>query len=504
MRFLVKRRFSSKLLLDLTWWTVVFLGIALRLRQYLANRSLWIDEASLALNIVHRNFIALTHTLDFEQGAPLGFLFLEKAILLVLGNQDYILRLVPLISGLLAVYVLYRIARDYFGIAGLFALAFFAVSWSLIYYSSELKQYSSDILVSAGLIYLALRAKQKEAGHGAMIALGLSGLVSIWLSFPAIFVLASVGLALAGEYLSRKAFRLLYWMLGIGMLWLANFFLLYWLSLRHLMNDSYLLKFWHGYFMPLPPWDHWSWFGSIYLHLLNLPNSISFGAAGYFAWMCSILLIIGVGWLFVRDRGAALIMVLPFFFLLLAAALQKYPAGERLALFVTPFLFLLMASGLGYLFQFVSHWNKSGALVVIGLLALTILWQPASTSFNFFLSPYMRSDIKPALAYIDQYDQPGDTIYIYNENQRAFEYYAPFFDFKEDHIVIGAESSNYKREVIQMKGKQRVWLVFSRYCNTCTSAKKQSRLIQLFGENGKELDMFRSAGTRLYLYDFVQ
>ncbi len=250
----LRSRFNSRLLSNLIWWIIIIIGVILRLRQYIANRSLWLDEASLALNIVGRSFTGLTQPLDFEQGAPLGFLFIEKAVLLILGNQDYILRLFPLLSGLLSIYFMYLISKEYFGMPGLFALSIFVVSWTLIYYSSELKQYSSDVLMSTGLIYLAFRVIQKDAGRREILLLGVSGFVSLWISHPAIFVLASIGLVLAIENLHRKAFFILAWILGIGAAWIIDFGAVYLVSLRHLMGNSYLQKFWQPFFMPLPPW----------------------------------------------------------------------------------------------------------------------------------------------------------------------------------------------------------------------------------------------------------
>jgi len=38
---------------------ILLVGFILRMRQYLTGRSLWIDEAMLALNIVNRNFAGL-------------------------------------------------------------------------------------------------------------------------------------------------------------------------------------------------------------------------------------------------------------------------------------------------------------------------------------------------------------------------------------------------------------------------------------------------------------
>jgi hypothetical protein len=70
-------------------WPVLILGLGLRLAQY-AGRSLWLDEALLALNIIHRPIGGLFRVLDYHQGAPLGFLLLEKMAtkLVVMVNSD--------------------------------------------------------------------------------------------------------------------------------------------------------------------------------------------------------------------------------------------------------------------------------------------------------------------------------------------------------------------------------------------------------------------------------
>jgi len=131
------------------------LGVFLRLWQYSANRSLWFDEALLALNIVHRPFALLLQPLDNNQGAPIAFLFSEKALIELFGNKDYVLRLFPLVTGSVAIFLMWKVLEDYVGGVGAkFALLSFAISEALIYYASEVKQYSSDVL--ACLLYSPL------------------------------------------------------------------------------------------------------------------------------------------------------------------------------------------------------------------------------------------------------------------------------------------------------------------------------------------------------------
>jgi hypothetical protein len=89
---------NHKLKTFLSWERVavavlLLLGALLRLRQYLTGRSLWADEASLALNIVNRNFAGMFQPLDYDQGAPVGFLLVEKLFNSILGKKEFALRL---------------------------------------------------------------------------------------------------------------------------------------------------------------------------------------------------------------------------------------------------------------------------------------------------------------------------------------------------------------------------------------------------------------------------
>ena len=75
---------------DIAWWFLVMLGVILRFRQYLVNRSFWADEASLAVNLVNHNFSELLQPLDYQQAAPIGFLYIEKTLITIFGNHDYV------------------------------------------------------------------------------------------------------------------------------------------------------------------------------------------------------------------------------------------------------------------------------------------------------------------------------------------------------------------------------------------------------------------------------
>jgi hypothetical protein len=83
---------------------LILVGVALRLVEYFHNRSIWWDEAMLALNVLHRTSGQLWRPLDYDQGAPIGFLLLERAAVDTLGQSELALRLVPLAAGIASVF----------------------------------------------------------------------------------------------------------------------------------------------------------------------------------------------------------------------------------------------------------------------------------------------------------------------------------------------------------------------------------------------------------------
>jgi uncharacterized membrane protein len=92
-------------------YLIIGLGIVVRATQYFANRSLWLDEAFLALNIVQRSFTELWRPLSHDQVAPLGFLMAEKLAIVCLGNHAYALRFFPFLAGIAAVPLFFAVAR---------------------------------------------------------------------------------------------------------------------------------------------------------------------------------------------------------------------------------------------------------------------------------------------------------------------------------------------------------------------------------------------------------
>src|SRR5437868_7734073 len=127
------------------WLAIICaVGIAVRVEQYLYSRSLWLDESLMVLNLLHRSFAQLAKPLDYQLVAPLGWLFAEKSCSLLFGNSELAFRLVAIVGGSLAMVAAAMLAHRLLAPrAALVAVALFALSPPLIYYSSELKPYGS-------------------------------------------------------------------------------------------------------------------------------------------------------------------------------------------------------------------------------------------------------------------------------------------------------------------------------------------------------------------------
>src|SRR5258706_4697456 len=80
-------------------WALVAIGVAIRVIVFTHNRSLFLDEAMLANNIVQRDAVGLLKPLADAQAAPVGFLMIEKTIVSTFGVSERALRSLPLIGG---------------------------------------------------------------------------------------------------------------------------------------------------------------------------------------------------------------------------------------------------------------------------------------------------------------------------------------------------------------------------------------------------------------------
>jgi len=500
---------------------LILLGVALRLRQYLALRSLWLDEAMLALNIVGRSFSGLLKPLDYNQGGPVGFLLLEKLVVNLLGNSELTLRLIPLLAGCASLLLFALLLRQALGKTGTFtALALFAAGAPSVYYASEVKQYASDVFIALLLLWLAGKSiiHEEHEVHeenlksfsfvflrdlrGKKLFLTLAGALAVWCSHPALFVLTSIGATLLLRDAVRKDTRQLKGTLAMLAVWAASFVALYFVSLRGLAANAYLLDYWAAYFMPLPPWADVAWFPGALQGALENPVGL-----GVFWLLPAALMLIGLVALLRRKQWLGALLALTLLAALAASGLREYPFAGRMILFAAPIFLALIGAGV----ETVAGWFRRprwlGNLVAV-VIAAFLLYQPLVTAAQNFASPKYSEHIRPAMAYLQANRKPGDALYIYYWAVPAFRYYAPFYGVAENDFSAGNDHENNPpallAEIDRYKGQKRLWVLFSHVYEKGDYNEKDALLAHLDAIGVRKHEFIRpGTSVSLYLYDLA-
>jgi uncharacterized membrane protein len=468
----------------------------------------------LALNIVHRSFVELAQPLDYDQGAPLsylfiqkqaaplGYLFIEKLLTVLFGNRDYVLRIFPLICGLGSIWVMYELAKHVLveRVAIFAAVLLFAVSEHVIYYASEAKQYSSDVLVCLALLLAIVCCLDRNLGRRDFVLLGALGAAALWLSHPASFILAGAGCVLSAHFIWRRDWRSILLIGCVAGFWLVNFIVLYFVTLRKLAADEYLLAYWANAFLPLPPSGEWQWFVDTFRTVLN--NPIDLGVSP--KWL-AIFLTIGIISLCLRRWQLGLILLSPILLALIASALHKYPFSGRLLLFLVPIVLLFVAEAVGRVRPLLVTLRLPRMGLPVALMALTLLAiKPSYYALRHLWEPRLVEETKPMMAYLSTYMREKDMVYVYYGAVPAFLYYSPFYGLAKVPFVRGSQNrqniNGYFHELNRMIGISRVWILFS-HDYDWNGADEEALILEHLDQIGRRLDQLNAPGSGLYLYD---
>jgi hypothetical protein len=481
---------------------IICSGIGLRLRQYLANRSLWFDEILLARNLVSKSLLGLAGPLDDGQGAPIGFLWVVKEIITIAGHSEYALRFFPLGCSLVALPVFYAAARKYLAVpSACLALGLFAISESLIYYASEVKQYSSDVLMALLGLLILFPLLEKKLNYSLAIFYGFLGASLIWMSHPIIFVLASVGVVASWSLLRQREYHRARLAILAATWWGLSFLIFYFVSLRYLTQHQPLLNYWGDSFAPplSAPLTWLNWVIESFLDIFAYPiMGLSVFGLGAFAYLTGAIS------LYSRHKPYLFSLLAPLLFALLAASFRMYPFAHRHLLFVMPVMIILMVEGMSRLLNFFASNNMGLAgFFLVGLL----MYHPLLQAGHNLLYPALKEEIKPVIDYTNQHWQAGDTLYLYHSAYLPFEYYASSANLPIDDFMVGVASkdgdlSEYALDLNQLTAHDRVWLIFSHVRTTRGINEEQLFLNYLNLIGGLQTDRFQTTGAAVYLYEF--
>jgi hypothetical protein len=440
---------------------LVTLGIALRLRQYLFDRSLWHDEVSLAVNIINRDLLTLLSTpLAYNQSAPPGFLIATRLLVSNFGSQEWVLRLTPLLAGVLGVAIAVVLARRELRstAARVTFVGLVALSPILVFYSSELKQYSSDALVS---LCILTAASYRNAPYGSWL-LTIVGFVGIVCSLPAVFVAAPVGVLMFYEALRSWRWRQV---IAVAMAWGAGAALHLIYQLQAGMDRAQMIRGWHqgNAFAPFPPssiadllWYPRAGLGLIFLVFRQLDQAFPQVKPDWFDWLnwsLALVLLLSLAAVVASRHRIGLVAAGAIFTTLIAAVLELYPFSSRLLIFLAPATFFIIAVGFDEL-------CRVSGTVVAGVAAALLLSVFVPPSVGIAREPRSYSDMRGALEQVKREFKDGDLIVVWRTKE-LYQYYAGELTSLSAPVLILDQPDRVGSliKMIKSKGYQRVWFV---------------------------------------------
>lgn len=521
---------------------LVLVGSLLRVYHFLINRSLWLDEVYLVSGILRLDLDQLAvQPLDYQQQAPLGFLYTVKFCVLIFGENEMAFRLFPLICGIASLFIFLRVSRFFLSFKGVvISVAILAFAPFLIFHSVEIKQYSSQLLATVVALWLYVNYHNK-ANIPSSTLWGIYGAVIIWFSYSAIFVLAGIAGAVCLDLIYKKNWRLLFYSFIPFTLWMISFLINYFIYIDEPQKSEWLIRWFsdRNSFMPLPPGlESIKWIAYQFYRILEYPLGLlwvwnpltfdNFVLRNLVQMPMLPFVFYGIG-LFALARTRIkwlMVLLFPVLIVLLASGLKLYPVFERLTVFITPLLILVMARGAA---EFTDNkYVRPYTFLFIGLF----LAGPVVSSAREMIIPsemggYKHTRYRETLKYIDTHFKEGDAIYVYWNFVPPYRVYKELGYLKYNAIQgkdVREVSSNEKeyfenlqRDFDKIKGQQRVWLIFENnlafdigdmsedtwYHQGVFGREPGLRILKKFRTMGSELRHFKTRQASVYLFDLT-
>lgn len=325
-------------------WGVGFFAVCLFIYQYLFRYGFWLDELSVADNLVQKSFLNLLKPLKKNQIAPVMFLWVEKSLMIsadILYKNwvEYFMRIYPFLCGLGVVLLYYKTVfkltnSKYISLIAYTLLVFNPV---FIYYTSEAKQYMCELFFAVLLVYVWLNQSEKGWNVKSTTLFLSVALLSVLNSHTICFVLLPMGLYDGWQLLQKNKWNIkkalknkdtkFYILRYAGCL----IFLLayYFYFLHNHPSAQYMKNYWTNYFINFEnclklPADSFAWFFpkiNVWIFLLGLLSLLS-----------------------LKKKQAFILSFFILFAHIMFSYFKMYPVNDRLVFYWMLFLPICIAS----------------------------------------------------------------------------------------------------------------------------------------------------------------
>jgi hypothetical protein len=370
--------------------TFALLACTLVLGLYGIERSLWLDEAWVANSVNAPTLGGMFYYPNWLQTSPPLFLLLPRAAIRVFGLSTVVLRSVPLLISLVAVWAMLGAARRVVSAPfAVLATAVLAFHPTVVEYFRAFKQYGGEIAATSLVLWAALTYLQQPERKQFHVLLGVT-VAAMTLSYPTVFLMP--GLILVVAFGDRvRAITLA----GISGAVLAA---LYWFLVQP--NYTPALR---AYWMSDPQ---------------NWPTPAMIAAVA----LCAVVAArIAFNIALNRDR-MSILLLMPCVLLFASELLGWYPASPRTQLFVRPCLLLLLAINAEDLVTF-TKWRRGPVDAVVILATAVVMFLGVRKQFHEGrFQP--EEDMSGAVRYLRRNVGSSDLVLVHPSLQEGFLLYS--------------------------------------------------------------------------------
>jgi 4-amino-4-deoxy-L-arabinose transferase-like glycosyltransferase len=417
---------------------LTLIGAFLRFYQIGFN-PLWLDEASTY------TFATLSipgiwqATMAGEFNPPL-FYWIEH-VMLMLGNNETVLRLVPALAGVLTIPLVYWEGKEFIDRnVGIIAAAICTFSPFLIYYSQEARAYSLALFFVAFAMIFFLKALKSDS-MADWVAFGVLSALALWSHFYAMVVIGSLVLyALAVRipgYLkdARAAVPLVAGIAAFAVLCLPLIFVsLQLFTKRTTGGPSFGIQ---GADVIVETFRQLSGFSQMVMVLFL------------------VLFAIGIIQAFLMEKKKGILLlaltILPFAISWFLS--YKIPMVPRYLIILAPIFFIGIALAYKPAYRLVS--NRA---IVYGFIAVMVLLCITTPFFSGYYSSYTKEDWRGFAGQVRQSAGPGDLIVLVpGYMTQPFDYY--YTNATEGTFEYGASTADELAAISALKGNNTVYYV---------------------------------------------
>lgn len=471
-RYMNWNKFLKKIS-QLTFFSIIVIGLALRIYKW-CGHGFWYDETQWMLFVSGTLQDLLKHIIYIAKPPLFGFfLYFWQGV----GQDEFILRLLPVIFGLLSIVVTYKLGKILFDRrTALIASFIVSINPFHVYYSQELTHYSAAVFLILCSIYYFIRALNEDKMH-LWCKYILFTALSLYVHYSFLFLLISENLYLI---FSRHAHLRKKWFISQGILsvvflpWVGMIF-----KQIEILDTYYSGNIW----IPRGSLQHIMQTFKIFTSGYNAEPVVNLIAFVFFL----LLFVYGITIVYKNDREKfKLILILLFAPMFLSMAFSEIARTftYRNFIFISPLYYLISALALVSIRRYTIPF-----LVLLSYLFGLSLLNYYENTFHYpedFYRPgvHAKIDNKRASEYIINHLEQGDRVihtcrstaipylyYLFSYSNKSKESFRRILISKDIPFSIDKKTFSGEGFVIMrteqipefVRAYRRIWLVLSRW-----------------------------------------